>query len=65
MSVATVYRFKVFDVVKGEYVMSRRRATKDAIEKARGVAIDSTEAEIATSLLNSEGMTEKDFVPVQ
>jgi hypothetical protein len=64
MSTVTVYHFKVYDVGSDQMQLSRRWATREAIERIRvGVLIESTAVEVDASVINDEGMTELDFDP--
>jgi len=58
-----VYRFTVYDVTNDESRVSRRWATREAIEWARGHALEETETEVESSVLDSNGMTERGFDP--
>ncbi len=66
MSTVTVYRFKQWSQQTGDYVVSRRMATRSAIERIPSlVLIEGTEAEIDGANLDSNGMTVRDFYPVE
>lgn len=60
----TIYRFSVYDIQNDEQRLSRRWATKDAVERIRsGVAHEETAAEVDPALLDDNGMTKRDFDP--
>jgi hypothetical protein len=56
-----VFRFKLFDVMTDEFVMSSRYATEQAITQIGGTAIQGTEIEIDGADLDENGMTVKKF----
>jgi phosphopantetheinyl transferase (holo-ACP synthase) len=58
-----VYRFTIYDIKNDESVLSRRWATREAIAWAHGHAIEKTEIEVDASVLDGNGMTERDFDP--
>ncbi len=51
----TVYFFRKFDVIGGEYRVSNRRATLEAIERARGEPIMDSAIQIGDGELDEEG----------
>lgn len=59
----TVYRFTVYDVTTDENRMSRRMATAEAADRARGEIIEETALEVPDADLGAEipGMTERDY----
>jgi hypothetical protein len=57
----TVYKFKVWDDVKGRYVVSRRMGTLGAVGSARGVIVEGTATEVPPSELDAEGLTVKEY----
>jgi hypothetical protein len=61
---ATVYRFRTWDIVNDCYSESRRWATREAIERVQGEII-SDAVEVDDSLLGGEvdGMTARHFDP--
>ena len=62
MGKAKIYKFKKYDINSDRYVVSRRMATREAIERIEGaVTIPETEIEIDNSHLNGDGMTDIDF----
>jgi hypothetical protein len=64
MATVTVYRFKAWDQVRGESIVSRRMATRKGIEMCKGEALPNTATEIDRAQLeNGEEWTEVDFVP--
>jgi hypothetical protein len=58
-----VYQFKRWSIRTGTYRVSPKMATAESIEKARGVIIDGTEAEVEHAMVDTEGMTRRDFIP--
>jgi hypothetical protein len=58
-----VYRFTIYDIANDESRLSRRWATRQAIEWAHGHALEETETEVDASVLDSNGMTARDFDP--
>jgi hypothetical protein len=60
---AKVYRFRMYVIKDDEMLTSRRWATREAIERVRGEILESTETEVDSSVLDSNGMTERDFDP--
>ena len=57
-----VYRFKSFDVVSGEYVVSLRLATRSTIERINAEIIETTETDVYASDIDSDGFTTIDFL---
>jgi hypothetical protein len=58
-----IYQFKAWDIRAGTYRVSRKMSTAKSIRKAHGVIIEGTEAEVDDAMVDSEGMTRRDFVP--
>ena len=56
-----VYRFRVYDVNRDDYVVSTRMATLEKIERIRGEPIRESEAMIDETLL-ADGWTEKNYI---
>jgi hypothetical protein len=65
MATVTVYRFRKYDIASDQNIVSRRMATREAIDANCGVVIDGTGVEIDDSRLDPmiDGMTPIDFVP--
>jgi hypothetical protein len=64
MATVTVHNYKTHDFTQpSEWVVSRRMATREFIEKCKGTIIENTGVEIDSSLVDSNGQTELDFVP--
>jgi hypothetical protein len=65
MSKVVIYRFRVYDIVRGESIVSTRWATPQAIKRARGEAILSTPMEVDASVVDTDepGMTARDYDP--
>ena len=63
MSKVKVYQFKRYDINTDQYVVSRRMATREAIERLGAVVISGTAAEVDGAHLDGDGMTEIGFVP--
>ncbi len=63
MTKVTVYRFRLYDISTDENRQSRRWATLKAIERICGEVLKDTETEVDASVLDSNGMTERDFNP--
>jgi hypothetical protein len=63
MATVTVFRFTVYDVTTDENRLSRRMATCEAVNLARGHAIEDTAREVDASAVGREiaGMTDRDF----
>ena len=59
----TVYRFAVYDIRSDETVKSRRLATPEAIERARGTVLEETPTEIDAAGLQPDRMTDRNFDP--
>jgi hypothetical protein len=57
-----VYRFKSFDVVSGEYVVSLRLATRSTIQRINAEIIETTETDVYASDIDSDGFTTIDFL---
>jgi hypothetical protein len=58
-----VSRFKVWSQQAGDFIVSRRYATRSGIARAGGEAIAGTEIEIDSKDLEPEGWTAKDYTP--
>jgi hypothetical protein len=58
------YRFQLFDIVSNEYVTSTRYATQQCIERLGG-RITSIPFEVPVAHVDVDGMTEKNYTPVQ
>ncbi|MGE4249938.1 MAG: hypothetical protein AB7F09_11130 [Parvibaculaceae bacterium] len=58
-----VSRFKLFDIMTDEFVVSSRYATGQAIAEIGGRAIPGTEIEIDSADLDENGMTARKFEP--
>jgi len=63
MSKIKIYRFKNYDIYRGQYVVSPRMATAEAIRRFGATMISETETEIDESRVDGDGMTEIDFIP--
>ena len=57
-----VYRFKSYDVVSGEYVVSLRLATRSTIQRINAEIIETTETDVYASDIDSDGFTTIDFL---
>jgi hypothetical protein len=57
-----VYRFKSFDIVSGEYVVSLRLATRSTIQRINAEIIETTETDVYASDIDSDGFTTIDFL---
>jgi hypothetical protein len=57
-----VYRFKCFDGVTGDHVISIRMATRSTIERINAEIIESTETEVYPSDVDSGGFSTIDFL---
>jgi hypothetical protein len=57
-----VYRFKSFDIVSGEYVVSLRLATRSTIQRINAEIIETTETDVYASDIDSDGFTIIDFL---
>jgi hypothetical protein len=60
---AKVYRFRMYVIKDDESLTSRRWATREAIKRIGGEVLEGTETEVDASVLDSDGMTERDFDP--
>jgi hypothetical protein len=58
-----VYQFRMHDIANDENRKSRRWATREAIEWLRGQVLEETETDVDPSVLDSNGMTERDYNP--
>lgn len=58
-----LYRWKIYDISKDEYVESSRYGTKEAIGRARGVMIEQVWVDNAVQATLQDGLTEKGFNP--
>lgn len=56
MARVTVYNFKKFDIVRGEQILSRHKATHDWIVKEGAEAVSGTAEEVDASLLDDNGL---------
>lgn len=57
MSVKKVYRYRVFDIHRGESVIPPGRATRETIETMiKGEVIEESEEIVDSSLLDGNGM---------
>ncbi|MGH8184656.1 MAG: hypothetical protein ACREPH_13445 [Rhodanobacteraceae bacterium] len=56
MSKVTVYRFKVWDVSKDEYIISPRAAPMDLIKRQRWQPLMKIAIEVESSALDHDGM---------
>jgi len=63
MSKIKIYRFKNYDIYRGQYVVSPRMATGRSNKAVRATMISETETEIDESRVDGDGMTEIDFIP--
>ena len=65
MSKVTVYQFTKYDISVDASTMSRRWATREAIERVCGEMLEDTATEVNSSVLGGEidGMTERNFDP--
>lgn len=66
MARVIVYRFRVYDVLSDQMHLSRRMATREAINNvARGEVLETTAIEVEDSAIGTEiaGMTLIDFEP--
>jgi hypothetical protein len=55
VSTTTVYRFKCFDQACQQFLEDRRYATREAIERLDGQAIDGSGILVAAKLVSAEG----------
>jgi hypothetical protein len=63
VSKATIYQFTIYDIVNDETRTSRRWATRDAIQRACGQVLENTAMLVDVSILDGNGMTERDVSP--
>ena len=65
MSNVTVHRWRLYDIASDQTVISRRLATQEAIDRARGEAIPGTAVQVSESDLDPDcpGMTPRNFEP--
>jgi len=63
MATVTVFQFTVYDVTTDENRLSRRMATREAVEWARGHVIEDSAREVDAAAVGREvaGMTDRDF----
>lgn len=59
----TIFRFKRYDISSDEFQHSRRWATRDAIERIGAEVLDDHGVDVDPSVLNGDGMTERNFNP--
>jgi hypothetical protein len=59
-----VFRFRLYDVSRDEYVVSTRLATKKKIKKIGGEIIPDTDAKVYDNQI-IDGMTERHFDPTK
>jgi hypothetical protein len=62
MAKKRVFRYRVYDVTKDDYVISTRMATREKIHLIQAEVLPDTETKIDSSLLE-DGWTKKDFDP--
>jgi hypothetical protein len=63
MPMITVHKYKTYNFTQpGEWVVSRRMATCEFIAKVKATKIENTSVEIDSSLVDSNGQTQLDFV---
>ena len=63
MSKAEIFQFTKYDIINDEMRISRRWATREAIKQACGNVIESTAMLVDVSILDGNGMTQKDVEP--
>jgi len=65
MSKVTVYRFRLYDITTDGTRVSRRWATREAIERLGGEILEDTASEVDAGAGASDiaGMTARDFDP--
>jgi hypothetical protein len=65
VSKVTVYRFRRYEIAEDGYRVSRRWATREAIERVRCEILKDTAVEVDAAVLGGEieGMTEINFNP--
>ena len=65
MATVNVHRFRLYDINSDSYVVSRRWATRDVIEKLGGEIVGSPAIEVDASAVASDidGMTPPDYDP--
>jgi hypothetical protein len=63
VSKTTIYQFTIYDIVNDETLTSRRWATREAIQRARGHVLENTAMLVDASILDGNGMTERDAAP--
>ncbi len=64
MNKVKVYQFECWDNDNGNMRLSRRWATREAIERTRiGVILEATETEVSESRLDGNGMLKLDESP--
>jgi hypothetical protein len=68
MATVNVHRFRLYDINSDSYVLSRRWATRDVIERLGGEIVGAPAVEVDASAVASEsdieGMTLPDYDPV-
>jgi hypothetical protein len=65
VSKVVIYRFRGFDIIRGESIVSPRWGTLEAIKAARGEAILRTATEVDASAVDTDepGMTARGYEP--
>ena len=63
MPTVKVYKFEIRDGPSGRNVSAPRMATRERIRRAKGTAIDATEREIDSSLVDAKGYALMDIQP--
>jgi hypothetical protein len=65
MSKVRVYRFEAYDIEYDEWKRSRRYATEEAIAALGGRLVPDSGAEVDASVLDTNGMTPRDYQPTR
>jgi hypothetical protein len=56
-----IHQFRVYDITIDEYRISRRWATREAIERIHGEVIEGSVVEVDATFVDRDGMTERNF----
>lgn len=65
VSTVKVYGFRKYDIVRDEFITSRRMATRACIDRIRASPLKNTELEIDSNDVDKDGMTDIGYYEIK
>lgn len=61
MEFVTVYNYKVYDILKDDYILGKRKATLGAIKSIKAVALEDSAEDVDPNKLDGDGFLSKNL----